>query len=83
VFRGVGRGVNEPATRRSRQASARRLLPRHQAGSGAMVPAVMRDDQIVGNLLLLRGQAGIERLERCQQAGIVFSPDLRELLAQS
>ena len=44
-----------------------------------MVPAVVRRGQRVGHFLLLRRQAGVERLERGEQPRIVVGTDLREL----
>src|SRR6266481_10138473 len=47
-----------------------------------MVPMVVGSDQLVSHLLLLRRQAGIERLERSKETGVVVDAHLRELLAQ-
>src|SRR5712691_2622011 len=52
------------------------------AESGAMVPMVAGTDQLVGHLLLLGRQAGIERLECRKKTGVVVGPHFRKLLAQ-
>lgn len=47
-----------------------------------MVPPVVRDNELVGDLLLFRRQAGIERLERREQACVVVGAHFLELLPQ-
>ena len=47
-----------------------------------MVPMVAGIDQLVGHLLLLGRQAGVERLECSKKTGVVVDPHLRELRAQ-
>ena len=36
-----------------------------------MVPVVVGSDQLIGHLLLLRRQAGIERLEHSKKTGVI------------
>jgi hypothetical protein len=47
-----------------------------------MVPMVAGTDQLVGHLLLLGRQAGVERLECSKKTGVVVTPHFRELLSQ-
>jgi hypothetical protein len=47
-----------------------------------MVPFVVRRNQLVGYLLLLRREARVERLERREKTRFVLGAHLRELLAQ-
>src|SRR5271166_4871823 len=47
-----------------------------------MVPMVAGADQLVGHLLLLRRQVGVERLECSKKTGVVVDPHFRKLLAQ-
>ena len=64
----------------------RRLPALARAGSGAVmpvvVPAMLRPDQRVRHLLLLRRQAGVKRLQCRDQTPVVIGAQLGELAAQ-
>jgi len=74
--------VDNSAVNGKAAGSTRRLfLGDAPAESGAMVPMVAGTDQLVGHLLLLGRQAGVERLECSKKTGVVVAPHFRKLLS--